>query len=148
MAQLSTLGVIATRHNFMSQSPKTEPAINKAHSSSRYTARQMYIRMLRQRIDAVDSVSSESREHVLWSGLIKSGFLDGTPVSDQFGVPSKNIVGPPTLKGRLFLQELELQEKNESSLHRIIKYSVPVVTFFMGIVSSVLIEWFKKYLGL
>ena len=110
------------------------------------TARQVYIRMLRHRVDGIDSASPEQREHILWADLIAGGYLNGVTRPGPDGIPTGNVITGPTVKGRLFLQELETLESNESFRAKLLKYGVPVTTFFLGIVSSVLIDWLKKKL--
>lgn len=112
------------------------------------TARQVYITMLRQRCQAIDAQSDEERAHWLWAELIKAGHLQGVIRSNQVGAPTGNAISGPTVQGRLFLQELEEKEKAESLRGKFIKFGIPVLTFFGGIIAPVLADWLKKKLGL
>src|SRR6266576_6681701 len=107
------------------------------------TGRQAYIRLLRSRVDAIDELPSDKREHILWADLIAAGYLDGVTRTDEMGVPSGNMIKGATVKGRLFLQDLEALEHERTWKHRAIRYGLPVGTFLAGILSSVLIEWLK-----
>lgn len=114
----------------------------------RETGRHSYIRLLRSRADAIDELPSDRRDHILWADLIAAGYLNGVTRTDENGIPNGNVITGATVKGRLFLQELESLEDAQTWKGRAIRYSIPVAMFFAGIVSSVLIDWLKKVLGL
>jgi hypothetical protein len=83
------------------------------------TARQAYIRLLRERIDFPDSLQPTQRNMVLQSELINSDYLDGEVNMDSSGMfPSTVITGLPKPKGRLFLEELEKAELDASIARR------------------------------
>lgn len=104
--------------------------------------------MLSDRASVIDSLSPEQRGHFLWSELIASGYLSGTTKTDALGLPTGNMIGPPTVKGRLFLQELTEKEFRESSLGKLKSWSLPVIAYLGGIASAVLVEFLKRILGL
>ena len=108
------------------------------------TARQTYIKMLSDRVSAIDSLSAEQRGHFLWSELIGSGYLVGTVKTDARGLPVGNVIGPPTVKGRLFLQELTKKEFNESLRGKFKSWSLPAIAYLGGIASVVLADFLKK----
>ena len=111
------------------------------------TGRQAYIRLLRNRVNAIDELPSTEREHILWADLIAAGYLDGVTRTNELGIPNGNVIKGATVKGRLFLQELEALEEAQTWRGRALRYGIPVATFFAGIVSSVVIDWLKKVLG-
>jgi hypothetical protein len=83
------------------------------------TARQAYIRLLRERADFPDSLTSEQRDLVLNSELIYGEYLDGVVNPNSSGMfPSSVIVGLPKSKGRLFLQQLEKEELDASIVQK------------------------------
>jgi hypothetical protein len=112
------------------------------------TARRVYIEMLRQRIGAIDTLSQEEREHFLWAELIAAGHLNGVTRTNATGIPTGNVIMGPTVKGRLFLQELELSEHKESLHGKLIKVGLVAGGFVAGIASAILIEFLKKKLQL
>lgn len=71
------------------------------------TARQKYIRILRERSDHIDSWDEDSREGSLAGELIDSKYLNGTAVRNSQGeIVGAGICGI-TVEGRLLLQTLE-----------------------------------------
>jgi len=113
----------------------------------RRTARQIYIAMLRNRCQSIDTMPPAERETWLWAELIKAGYLKGITQTNQEGLPSGNIIEGPTVEGRLFLQELEVEEEKDSFRSKALRYGIPAVTFIGGILASILIDWLKKKLG-
>ena len=112
------------------------------------TARQTYIKMLSDRVSAIDSSSVEQRGHFLWSELIASGYLNGVTKTDARGLPTGNVITSPTVKGRLFLQELNEKEFKESAMGKLKSWSLPALAYLGGIASAVLAELLKKIFGL
>jgi hypothetical protein len=117
-------------------------------SAHRETGRQAYIRLLRGRVDATDGLPPDEREHVLWADLIAAGYLDGLTQTGSDGSPTSNVIQGATVTGRLFLQDLEALEEAQTWRARTARYGIPVATFFVGILSSVLIDWLRKALDL
>lgn len=116
------------------------------------TARQAYIRLLSKYASTsrFDLLHDEERDIVLSSELVYGQYLGGFEASDitdaAFGI---RATGPTILpQGRLLLEQLKREESESSFCGRLLKWSVPAFTFFMGIVSGVLIEYAKKRLGL
>lgn len=112
------------------------------------TARRVYIEMLSQRIGAIDSLFQEERGYFLWAELIAAGYLNGVTQTNATGIPTGNVIMEPAVKGRLFLQELELNEHKESLHGKLIKVGLIAGGFVAGIPSAVLIEFLKKKLQL
>jgi hypothetical protein len=77
------------------------------------TARQAYIRLLRGRVEATDSLTSEQREVVLFSELINDDCLNGDVGENGSGFPVRATVFGIKPKGRLLLQQLEEEEFHE-----------------------------------
>ncbi|MFL6597032.1 MAG: hypothetical protein ACJ8KF_03605 [Chthoniobacterales bacterium] len=102
------------------------------------TARRAYIELLREQVGGLDSLPPDRRESVLYAELIAADYLSGVTRRDQDGFPSGNIIQGITVKGRLFLQELEERERQRSSLDRAKKYGLIAFGFAMGIISHVL----------
>ena len=110
------------------------------------TARRAYIELLREQVGGLDSLPPDRRESVLYAELIAADYLSGVTRRDQDGFPSGNIIQGITVKGRLFLQELEERERQRSSLGRAKKYGLIAFGFAMGILSHVLPDLIKTLL--
>jgi len=78
------------------------------------TARQAYIRLLRERAEAIESLTPDWREVVLRSELIKDECLDGDVTTNHDGFPVATTVMGIKPKGRLLLQQLEKEELDAS----------------------------------
>lgn len=112
------------------------------------TARRLYIRMLRNRLDGIDSLPLKEREHWQWAELIAAGHLNGVTRTNENGEPNGNIISGPTVKGRLFLQELEEAESKSSFQARLLRFGIPSLTYFVGLLSPLVIAYLKRRLGL
>jgi hypothetical protein len=82
------------------------------------TARQAYIRLLRGRAEATDSLTPEQREVVLFSELINDEYLDGDVGENGSGFPVRATVFGIKPKGRLLLQQLEIEELDASIVQK------------------------------
>jgi hypothetical protein len=82
------------------------------------TARQAYIRLLRGRAEATDSLTPEQREVVLSSELINDDCLNGDVGENGSGFPVRATVFGIKPKGRLLLQQLEKDELRDSLVQR------------------------------
>ena len=78
------------------------------------TARQAYVRLMRERAEAIDSFTPQQREVVLLSELIKDECLDGVVTPNGDGFPVGALVMGIKPKGRLLLQQLEREELDAS----------------------------------
>jgi hypothetical protein len=85
-------------------------------SHKKDNARRAYIELLRERVGALDSLPPDRQKSVLYAELIAADYLSGVTRKDQSGFPSGNVVQGITVKGRLFLQELEERERQQSWL--------------------------------
>jgi hypothetical protein len=81
------------------------------------TSRQAYIRLLRGRVEALDSLTEQQREVVLMSELITGDYLDGVVHPNGSGFPVGYSVLGIKPDGRLFLKQLE-KEESDSELTR------------------------------
>jgi hypothetical protein len=129
----------------MSQEPNNEPEIKSIESKS---TRQIYIEMLRHRAAGVDSADAKQREAILWEELIQGSYVNGHTRKDTMGIPCDWSIMGPTVKGRLFLMELEELEAKHTLKAKFMRYGIPAATFILGAMWSILVDWFKKKLGL
>jgi len=104
------------------------------------------LELLRERVSALDSLQPDRRKSVLYAELIAADYLSGVTQTDQNGFPSGNVIQGITVKGRLFLQELEERERQRSWLGRAKKLGLIVFGFLMGIISQVLPDLIKALL--
>jgi hypothetical protein len=107
-------------------------------------ARRAYIELLRERVNALDTLPSDRQKSMLYAELIAAGYLDGDTHTDQYGVPDGNVIIGVTVKGRLFLQELEAREREQSWRGRVKKLGLVIFGFVVGIVSHVLPDFLKS----
>jgi len=107
------------------------------------TARRAYIKLLRERVEALDSLPPDSRQTILYAELIAGEYLSGVTRTDENGLPNGNVIKGLTVKGRLFLQELEAKEDERSSLGRAKKFGLIAFGFLMGIVAQILPDLLK-----
>jgi len=77
------------------------------------SARKIYIRLLKERVDFANSLPQKQRDVALYAELINEGFLDGTVGTNGDGVPINISAFAPKVKGRLFLQQLESEEARD-----------------------------------
>lgn len=92
------------------------------------------------------NVTSESIRLV--SDLIDNGYLDGSHVEDAKGVPCHAIVTGITIPGREYVDELEAQVFSASSKGKLIVVLKYGAVFILGIIGTLLAQWFAKKLGL
>lgn len=118
--------------------------IKKLFTKKPITTRQTYIKMLSDRVSSVDSASPEQRVHFLWSELISSDYLKGVTKFNPIGIPTGNVIGSPTVKGRLFLQELLEKEAKESATAKIKTCLMLMFSYAGGIASVVFSDYLKK----
>jgi hypothetical protein len=78
------------------------------------TARQAYIRILRERVDKIESFNPKQRDVVLYAELINDECLDGVVHPNGSGFPIGYSVMGIKPKGRLFLQQLQKEELDAS----------------------------------
>jgi len=112
------------------------------------STRQKYIMMLQHRCAGVDSAEPKQLEAILWDELIEGGFVNGHVIKDAMDIPYDFSIMGPTVKGRLFLMELEAQEAKDTTQAKFMRYGIPIATFILGAIWSILIDWFKKKAGL
>lgn len=102
--------------------------------------------MLSERVKAVDSLSTEERDAFLLAELITEGYLDGEIIENAAGIPVKVPLSLPTVKGRLFLQELKEKEFAKSLAGRIKHLVSGAVGFVLGILTALIVEILKNVL--
>lgn len=105
--------------------------------------RRAYIRLLRETAEGTALDSDSERDAVLSGELISGGYLEGSVVRDESGsVVGSNTTGI-TVSGRLFLQQLQKEERDESKLGRLKKYGLIVFGFIMGIIAHLIPDLVK-----
>lgn len=100
------------------------------------TSRRAYIRLLDERANLADAAESDERDAILYAELIDKGYLRGTAIRDasKGGMTVGAAVTEITLEGRLFLQHLKSEERQESFVGRFKTYW----PFFSGLVGVVM----------
>jgi hypothetical protein len=109
-------------------------------------ARKEYIRILTRSVNAFTPQPGDKLNATLVSELSEEGYLKGKGSPNEHGVIERAASWGTTVKGRLFLEELEGKEREASFRRRIWKYGLPLVTYMAGlaspIVSDALRLWF------
>jgi len=105
------------------------------------TPRRMYIRILRKATDDTPLLSEDVR---FCAELIAEDYLVGNVSRDGDGIPIGVGLTGITVKGRLFLQQLQSEERKESFRSKMIKVSLIVG----GYILAALVKWIEKQLGL
>jgi hypothetical protein len=82
------------------------------------TVGQAYIRILRERAQTIDALTTEHREVVLRSELINDDCLDGVVTTNGNGFPVRTDVMRIKPKGRLLLHQLEKEELEASVIQK------------------------------
>lgn len=102
------------------------------------TARQKYIRILRERSDHIDTWEEDAREGSLAGELIEAKYLSGTAIKNSSGeIVAAGVCGI-TVEGRLFLQKLEEQETADSVVGKSKRAIGFVGGFVLGVVTPLL----------
>lgn len=107
------------------------------------TARRTYIATLRYLVAGIDALPLDRQQHFLGAELIAAGYVIGTSRHDSKDMPNGNVITGPTVKGRLFLQQLEEEESKASLRSRLIRFGIPIGTYVAGLASL----YAKKKLG-
>ena len=108
------------------------------------TARQAYIRLLAQRAGEIDSEPHETKEGILCGELIEEKYLEGAVLRDQQGCIRGAAVVGLTVKGRLFLQELERLEHANTFWGRYRSYILLTIGYLFGLLSPVLTKLLER----
>jgi len=116
--------------------------MNKAKTEG--TARRAYIRILTQYAEAVPSKTDP--ETALLGELIDAELLTGGAARGSTGqVIAANATGI-TVDGRLFLQRLREEERQDRLLRKSLKYVPILIGYVAGLLSPLLTEWIKSLL--
>jgi hypothetical protein len=115
--------------------------------STKETARHTYVRLLSQFADRLDSIPLDERDAVLCGELIKAGFLDGDPSEDNNGVVTGAVVVGVTAQGRLFLQRLKAEEREESLRGKAAKFGPLIIAYIAGLLSPILTDWLRALIN-
>jgi hypothetical protein len=108
------------------------------------TARQEYIRLLTRNVEAVTPTESGVDRNAMFNGeLIDAGYCTGVVMRDPNNVIKKCATTGMTVKGRLFLDQLQKEEKEASAWSRFKRWGIPMITYLVGVITPVINEWLK-----
>jgi hypothetical protein len=105
----------------------------------RDTARRTYIRLLSQVAQTVPGNTNE--DTVLMGELIEANFLTGGVARDGNGHIMAVQETGITVEGRLFLQRLKSEEREEKLLHKSLKYLPIAIGYIAGLLSPLFTDW-------
>src|SRR5882724_3694115 len=100
--------------------------------------RKEYIRILTRSVNAFTPEPGDKLNATLVSELSEEGYLKGKGAPNEHGVIEKAVSWGMTVKGRLFLEQLESEEREASVWRRTWKYGFPVVAYIAGFATPIL----------
>ena len=124
-------------------SESTNPNQKGCLSTKSETHREAYIRILQETADGTAVGSDSEREAILSGELILGDYLEGSVVRDANGCVAGSATTGITVAGRLFLQHLQKEEREESKFGRLKKYGLVVFGFIMGIIANLIPDLMK-----
>jgi hypothetical protein len=97
----------------------------------------------------VDFSSNSTLDEIkLVSDLIDQSYLSGDHTDNEVGVPSCVVVTGITLAGRHYVEQLENEQFNASSMGKTLTYLKYAAVFMLGIIGTLVSQWLAKRLGL
>ena len=105
------------------------------------TARRAYIRLLSTY--AVSSPTRTDADIALLGELIDAKLLPGGVTNDSTGKIAAAKATGITVEGRLFLQRLREEERQESLFHKSLKYIPILIGYLAGLLSPLFTNWIK-----
>jgi hypothetical protein len=102
------------------------------------------IRLLRDCIAVDDARDPKTRAAVLYDDFINNGYLHGASARNKDGIPDRYIITNMTVSGRMFLQELETEEKDSSFLGKAKKVGLFVGGWLLGLLTQAAIIFIKQ----
>ncbi len=113
-------------------------------SKTATTARREYIRILAEHAETVPTKTDP--ETALLGELIEAKLLTGGAARGSTGqVIAANVTGI-TVDGRLFLQRLREEERQERVLRKSLKYVPILIGYVAGLLSPLLTDWIRSLL--
>ena len=106
------------------------------------TARRTYIRLLSEVASALPAKADH--EKVLRGELIEAKLLTGGVARDGVGAIVVAEETGITVEGRLFLQRLREEERQDSLLRKSLKYTPVLIGYIAGLLSPLITDWIKK----
>lgn len=104
-------------------------------------ARRAYIRLLSK--SAISSPTKTDADTALLGELIDAKLLLGGAARDSIGETVAAEATGITVEGRLFLQRLREEERQESLFHKSLKYVPILIGYLAGLLSPLLTDWIK-----
>jgi len=108
------------------------------------TARRSYIAILSAAASKLPGKVND--ETVLMGELIEAELLTGGVGRGSEGTVIAFQDTGITVEGRLFLQRLQKEEREERLLNKALKYAPLVIGYLAGLLSPLMTEWLKKFI--
>lgn len=128
--------------------PATNPVQKGCRSTQPKTHRRAYIRILREAAGDAAAGPASERDSVLSGELILGGYLEGQVFYGNDGCVEGSATAGITVAGRLFLQQLEKEEREQSRIGRLKAVGLVVGGGVLTIAGQLLLEVFKSLLHL
>lgn len=114
-------------------------------------ARKEYIRLLLRNVEVCTPTEPGVFRDATFNGeLVDAGHVHGLVTRNEVGVISHCATIGMTVQGRLFLEELQRKEKEESWWGKFKTWGFPiigaVVGYILAIVTPLITEWVKAFL--
>ena len=107
--------------------------------------RQHLIRLLKECESTFDAREPKALKSVLFSDLISNGYLEGVTNRDENGIPNANHIINITMKGRLYLGELEALQQEATFWSKLKKHFGAVGLWLLGIATPMIVDAIKKF---
>lgn len=113
------------------------------------TARREYIKLLEKfsEIKGSPIPDPNHEEKILSIELLNGLYLKGQVVQDDRQCKDVPHVSGITVKGRLFLQELQEQEKQDSLWQKALKYLPVLFGYVVGLLTPFIQKWLESVLA-
>jgi len=105
--------------------------------------RKEYIRLLLRSVENFTPEPGELRDATLIGELGEAGYLKAKTIGDEYGVTRGAASWGMTVAGRLFLNQLQREERESSAWGRFKKWGVPLLTYLAGVATPVLSDFLK-----
>jgi hypothetical protein len=107
------------------------------------SARRIYIRLLQR--SASNANLPDTPDGAFSGELIREGYLTGAARPNEHGVITNAVVTGITVKGRLFLEKLRVEQRERSWLGRAKKFGLVALGFVIGCLAPVITALFKLF---
>jgi hypothetical protein len=113
------------------------------HNPEMNNARKEYIRLLSRNVAHFTPEPGVERDAMFNGELIDAGHVTGVVRRNPVGVISGAATTGMTVQGRLFLNQLQKEERDASLWAKLKMWGVPILTYVIGVITPVISDWLK-----